>query len=336
MIYAPLVEWLMATNILDNSLLVECRMAVEQALESVVESAMSGPYAAAMDLAKEILLAGGKRIRPVLTLLAYDLSGGDNRSEIMDFAVAMELIHTATLVHDDVYDGAKLRRGVQTLHEKYGLDHAIIGGDFLFVMGFGLGGRYEENIVRIMAETCAAIASGELKQIQHISDLSTGPEDYYEIVRGKTAGPFASACECAAIIAGATPSEIQSMRDFGMELGIAFQLVDDLLDLVGDERMGKARGTDIHEGKMTLPIIHALTLLHGEARRNLAEVLENFHDDRWDEIQILLDQSSSMDYCRILIHNHLERALGYLHNFPKSEVRDVLESMTRQVMVRNV
>jgi octaprenyl-diphosphate synthase len=325
----------MAESVLENTILIERRMEVEKALYSVIESSMEGPYAPAMELAREILLAGGKRIRPILTLLAYDLVGGENRSDVIDFAVATELIHTATLIHDDIYDGAKLRRGVQTLHEKHGLDHAIIGGDFLFVMGFGIGGRYDEKIVRIMATTCAAIAAGELKQLQHVSDLSTTPEDYYEIVRGKTAGPFSSACECAAIIAGASESEIEAMREFGMELGIAFQLVDDLLDLTGDERMGKPRGTDVHEGKMTLPIIHALTLLHGDARRRLADVLGEFHDERWNELEELLENGDSFEYCKVLIHNHLERALVYLYQFPKSEVRDVLESMTRQVMTRN-
>ncbi|MDE0707445.1 MAG: polyprenyl synthetase family protein [Candidatus Poseidoniales archaeon] len=325
----------MAENVLENSLLIERRLEVESAIESIVESTISGPYSPAMELAREILLAGGKRIRPILALLAYDLAGGKNRDDVLDFAVATELIHTATLIHDDIYDGAKLRRGVQTLHEKYGIDHAIIGGDFLFVMGFGLGGRYEEKIVRIMTETSAAIAVGELKQIQHISDLSTTPEDYYEIVKGKTAGPFASGCECAAIIAGATDTEALNLREFGMELGIAFQLVDDILDLTGDERMGKPRGSDIHEGKMTLPIIHALTLLHGDSRRILADVLAEFRDDRWDELEALLEQGDSFGYCQILIHNHLERALNHLYEFPQSEVRDVLEAMTRQVMTRN-
>ena len=325
----------MAENVIDNSLLTECRLEVEAAIESVVESSMIGSYAPAMELAREILLAGGKRIRPILTLLVYDLAGGSNREEVIKLAVAYELIHTATLIHDDINDGAKLRRGVQTLHEKHGLDHAIIGGDYLFAMGFGFCGGYDERLVRIMAETCAAIAAGELKQIQHISDLSTTPEDYYEIVRGKTAGPFASAAEGAAIIAGASDREILILREFGTELGVAFQLVDDLLDLTGDERMGKPRGTDVHEGKMTLPIIHALTLLHGDSRRVLADVLSEFRDDRWEELEALLEQGDSFGYCRLLIHNHLERAINHLHEFPQSEVRDVLETMTRQVMTRN-
>ena len=316
-------------------LLVDRRLAIEEALETLVESSMEGSTGLAMELIQEILLAGGKRIRPVLTLLAYELAGGDDLSEVMDFAIATELIHTATLIHDDIYDGAKLRRGVQTLHEKHGLDRAIIGGDFLFVLGFGLGGRYDETIVRIMAQTCTNIAAGEIKQLQHIGDLSTTPEDYYEIVRGKTAGPFSSACECAARIAGSNPDQIIALRDFGMELGIAFQLVDDLLDLTGDERMGKPRGTDVHEGKMTLPLIHSLTLLHGDSRRQLADVLSNFRDDRWDELEILIEQSDSFSYCRLLIQNHLERALGHLTIFENHEVRSVLEEITRQVMTRN-
>ena len=316
-------------------LLLDRRLAIEEALETLVESSLEEPTGGAMELIQEILLAGGKRIRPVLTLLAYELAGGDDLSEVMDFAVATELIHTATLIHDDVYDGAKLRRGVQTLHEKHGLDRAIIGGDFLFVLGFGLGGRYDETIVRIMAKTCTNIAAGELKQLQHIGNLATTPEDYYEIVRGKTAGPFSSACECAARIAEANPEEIIALREFGMELGIAFQLVDDLLDLTGDERMGKPRGTDVHEGKMTLPLIHSLTLLHGDGRRQLADVLNNFRDDRWDELEMLIEQSDSFAYCRMLIQNHLERALENLTIFENKEVRSVLEEITRQVMTRN-
>ena len=302
-------------------ILVDRRLAIEEALEMLVESSMDDSTGVAMELIQEILLAGGKRIRPVLTLLAYELAGGDDISEVMDFAIATELIHTATLIHDDIYDGAKIRRGVQTIHEKHGLDRAIIGGDFLFVLGFGLGGRYDETIVRIMAQTCTNIAAGEIKQLQHIGDLSTTPEDYYEIVRGKTAGPFSSACECAARIAGSNPDEIIALRDFGMELGIAFQLVDDLLDLTGDERMGKPRGTDVHEGKMTLPLIHSLTLLHGDGRRQLADVLNNFRDDRWDELEMLIEQSDSFAYCRMLIQNHLERALENLTIFENEEIR---------------
>lgn len=318
-----------------DSLLLDARLQVEAALESLVSERMNSVESPAMDLSREILMAGGKRVRPVLTLLAYDLAGGQSREAVMNLALATELIHTATLIHDDVYDGAKLRRGVPTLHEKHGLDRAIIGGDYLFVLGFGLGGAYESRIVERMASTSAAIAAGELKQLEHIGDLATTPEDYYEIVRGKTAGPFASACACAAIVANADEGAVAALDRFGMEVGIAFQLVDDLLDLTGDARMGKPRGTDVHEGKMTLPLIHGLTILHGDGRRRLAEILGDFNDGLWDELTALLEAAGSFDYCRILIQNHISRALDALHHFEEGEVRNLLSDMAGQVMDRN-
>lgn len=315
-------------------LLIQKREEVEQALQSHVDEALCGGNRAAMLLAKEVLLAGGKRWRPILVLLSYQLAGGKNRDEIMPLALAFEMIHTATLVHDDINDGAKLRRNIPTLHEKYDTAQALIAGDYLFVEGFGLGGRYEEKIVKLMANCCAKIASAELMQLKHVSDLSTTPEDYYEIISGKTAGPFESGCEAAALVAGGSEPEAASLAKFGLELGLAFQIVDDLLDLEGDERMGKPRGTDVHEGKMTLPLIHALTLSHGDERRRLAEVIENFHEGLWDELTGLLNSAGSLGYARTITMNHLGRAIDALLQFPKSDVRDALEWLTRQVMDR--
>ena len=315
-------------------LLIQKREEVEQALQSHVDEALCGGNRAAMLLAKEVLLAGGKRWRPILVLLSYQLAGGKNRDEIMPLALAFEMIHPATLVHDDINDGAKLRRNIPTLHEKYDTAQALIAGDYLFVEGFGLGGRYEEKIVKLMANCCAKIASAELMQLKHVSDLSTTPEDYYEIISGKTAGPFESGCEAAALVAGGSEPEAASLAKFGLELGLAFQIVDDLLDLEGDERMGKPRGTDVHEGKMTLPLIHALTLSHGDERRRLAEVIENFHEGLWDELTGLLNSAGSLGYARTITMNHLGRAIDALLQFPKSDVRDALEWLTRQVMDR--
>ena len=229
--------------------LTKMRDIVDEALEDFVQEKMGSSQAPAMALAREVLLAGGKRYRPVLALLAFEAAGGKEISEVMDLALSAEIIHTATLVHDDIYDSSKTRRGKPTLHASHGLAHGIIGGDYLFVLGFGLGGKYDARIVERMADTCANIASGELLQHEHIGNLATTPEDYYSIIDGKTAGPFATACSCAAIIAGASAEVINSLEEFGWEVGRAFQLVDDLLDLTGDEKMGKPRGSDVHEGK---------------------------------------------------------------------------------------
>ena len=310
--------------------LIKMRDIVDEALEDFVQEKMGSSQAPAMALAREVLLAGGKRYRPVLALLAFEAAGGKEISEVMDLALSAEIIHTATLVHDDIYDSSKTRRGKPTLHASHGLAHGIIGGDYLFVLGFGLGGKYDARIVERMADTCANIASGELLQHEHIGNLATTPEDYYSIIDGKTAGPFATACSCAAIIAGASTDVINSLEEFGWEVGRAFQLVDDLLDLTGDEKMGKPRGSDVHEGKMTLPLIHALTMLHGVEREQLADILQNFSDDRWNELVSLLSLAGSFEYSEQLIENHVNRALRYLELLPVSDASKLMAEVAKR------
>ena len=310
--------------------LTKMRDIVDEALEDFVQEKMASSQAPAMNLAREVLLAGGKRYRPVLALLAFEAAGGEEISEVMDLALSAEIIHTATLVHDDIYDSSKTRRGKPTLHASHGLAHGIIGGDYLFVLGFGLGGKYDARIVERMADTCANIASGELLQHEHIGNLATTPEDYYSIIDGKTAGPFATACSCAAIIAGASDEVINSLEEFGWEVGRAFQLVDDLLDLTGDEKMGKPRGSDVHEGKMTLPLIHALTMLHGVEREQLSDILQNFSDDRWNELVSLLSLAGSFEYSEQLIENHVNRALRYLEPLPDSDASKLMAEVAKR------
>ncbi len=309
---------------------------VEEALENLVQERLTKSDAPAMSLARDILLAGGKRIRPVLALVAYEAAGGDDVDSVMDLALAAELIHTATLVHDDIYDQSKTRRGVPTLHSSHGISHGIIAGDYLFVLGFSLGGRCEERIVNRMGESAANIATGELLQHKHIGDLGTTPEDYYAIIDGKTAGPFASACACAAMFAEASEGVVETLSEFGWEVGRAFQLVDDLLDLTGDPSMGKPRGTDVHDGKMTLPIIHALTMLHGVEREQLADVLQNFSDDRWGELTELLESAGSFDYTRQLIQNHIERAHASLDILPDSEAKSLMIELAKRSQRRRI
>ena len=167
-------------------------------------------------------------------------------------------------------------------------------------------------------------------QHEHIGNLATTPEDYYSIIDGKTAGPFATACSCAAIIAGASDEVINSLEEFGWEVGRAFQLVDDLLDLTGDEKMGKPRGSDVDEGKMTLPIIHALTMLHGIEREQLADILQNFSDDRWNELVSLLSSAGSFEYSEQLIENHVNRALRKLESLPESDASKLMAEVAKR------
>lgn len=324
-----------AEGMLDESLEAG-RLLVNVHLQSLLDDAISNGHNEVAELAGSVLMAGGKRLRPVLSILAYQLAGGEDDDKVMPMALAFELIHTATLIHDDINDRAKQRRGVATIHVKAGVAKAIIVGDWLFVQGFGLGGRYDSRIVSIMTECCADIASSELKQLNHVNNLATTPDDYYSIVHGKTAGPFAACCEAAALIAGASEEEAAALRRFGMELGVVFQLVDDLLDILGDERMGKPRSADVIEGKMTLPLIHALTLLHGSSRERLAEILGNFSDDLCTELIGLLNEAGSIDYVRTLTQTHLERGLQELQIFPESDLRGIIESLAKSVISRHL
>ena len=308
---------------------------VEDALENFILERMSRENEAIpMGIAKETLLAGGKRMRPILGLLAFEACGGEDVSDIMDSAISAELLHTATLIHDDINDQAKMRRGRPALHVTHGIPRAIIAGDYLFSIGFQLGAAYSEDVVDLVASSCFGLAAGELRQLNHVRDLSMSPEDYYAIIDGKTAGPFSTGGAVAAIVAGAPQEQVDLMKLFGIELGRAFQLVDDLLDLIGDKTMGKPRGTDIHEGKMTLPLIHGLTILHGAEREQLEDVLTNFSDARWEELMYLLECSGSIDYSRCLIANHVDRAIGYLEELPESKARTMMLDMAENSRFR--
>ena len=303
-------------------------------LESIIAE-QSSVFGEVAEVSGQVLLAGGKRIRPIMVMLAFELAGGEDIDEIIPFAMSNEFIHTASLVHDDINDESLTRRGHETIHAKLGQAKAIIAGDWLFSQGFGLGGRYDESVVEVMAHYCSRLASAEFTQIDHILDLSTTPEDYLEIVRGKTAGPFAAGCKGAGLIANASEEAISKLFEFGMQIGIAFQLVDDLLDIRGDERMGKPRGSDIYEGKMTLPIIHALTILHGEQRARFAEIINNFEDSFFDELISLLNFGDSLNYTEILIKTHLERAMENLETFPDCDAKELLKHLVEIIQKRH-
>jgi|TARA_B100001094_G_scaffold314187_1_gene352795 geranylgeranyl pyrophosphate synthase len=298
---------------------------VEDSIEELVLEKMSSRLdKPVMSIASDVLLGGGKRYRPILVILSYKAAGGSNHREALDLALSSELIHTATLVHDDVYDQSKMRRGKPTIHSTHGTSHAIITGDYLFTLGFEFGARYDERIVGRVRDACAGIASGEILQFEHINDLNTRPEDYYAIIDGKTAGPFAAGCSSAAMIAGSSEEVSDALWGYGMELGRAFQLVDDILDLAGGDLIGKPRGTDVHEGKMTLPIIYGLTMLHGTNRDQLKDVLTNFGDDRLQELVELLEKAGSFEYAKLLVSNHVERALDHIEVLPDSEEKEML------------
>lgn len=211
------------------------------------------------DIARYVIEAGGKRIRPMVTLLAFRALGGTDLRQAIDLSAALELIHSATLIHDDINDGGEMRRGRLSAYKKFGLQNALVTGDFLFVKAFGIGGRFDANIVELTANACAALAEGEIRQERHAHDTKVSLDEYLDIIRRKTAIPIMAGAKISGLLAGARLEHVDAVGDYGLNLGMAFQVVDDILDVVGDgARLGKRAGTDLREGNVTLVAIHAL------------------------------------------------------------------------------
>jgi len=211
------------------------------------------------ELAGHLIAAGGKRIRPLLTLASAALFGyaGTRQHKL---AACVEFIHAATLLHDDVVDASDQRRGKASANALFGNEAAVLVGDFLFSRSFQL--MIEDgslDVLRILSNASAVIAEGEVMQLSTANDTATTEEQYKRVIRSKTAELFAAACEVGAVVAGRSAAECQAMRDYGMNLGIAFQISDDVLDYVATgKRLGKSLGDDFKEGKMTLPVIRAI------------------------------------------------------------------------------
>ncbi len=210
-------------------------------------------------LAGHIIAAGGKRLRPLLTLAAASLCGYQGQRH-RKLAACVEFIHTATLIHDDVVDASDLRRGSPSANALFGNEASVLVGDFLFSRAFEL--MVEDgsiDVLRVLSRASAVIAEGEVLQLSTTHDSTTSEQAYLEVVRAKTAELFAAACRIGAIVAGRPASEEEALRTFGLNLGIAFQIVDDVLDYSAEQaRLGKTVGDDFREGKMTLPVILAI------------------------------------------------------------------------------
>ncbi len=250
--------------------------AADRDLTALVEEFFGTTFATDNPLITEavrrMLAAGGKRLRPRLTLLAVEANGADPRAHLA-LAAYMELIHVGTLIHDDVVDGAQTRRGVNATAVDYGNRVSVLAGDYLFAWIFkNVTANYQPPIPHILSATLADITDGEVLQLRARGNLRLGIDGYVEIVDKKTASLFAASAECGAITAGAAPIKSAALREFGRNFGIAFQMLDDLLDLTADENtLGKPVGNDLRERKVTIPLILALESgpaeLHREAER---------------------------------------------------------------------
>ncbi len=299
-------------------------------VDAVIAQRMQSPVAVIPALAKHLINAGGKRLRPLLAVAASRMAGGRDESALK-LAAAVEFIHTATLLHDDVVDASQLRRGQTAAHLIWGAPPAVLVGDFLFARAFEL--MVETGHMRaleILARASRVIAEGEVLQMSRAHDLDLDQATYLEIITAKTAALFAAAAEAGAVSAGASDVRAQALHDYGLNLGLAFQLADDALDYGGaTETLGKNAGDDFREGKATLPLILAAARAPARDRAFFERAVgrrEQTPDD-FRRARDLIASSGALAATLDLAADYAARAKRSLSAFAASPWRDGLEAL---------
>ena len=281
------------------------------------------------DLSKHILASGGKRIRPIVTLLSSSICNYSGKNHLF-LAACVEFIHTATLLHDDVIDESKVRRGVATANDVFGNKTSILVGDFLFSRAFELMVQNgSKKILEILSKASSTIAQGEVLQLTTINDSTTSKELYMKIIKNKTASLFSAASEIGAILSEEEYTIQKSLKIYGEKLGIAFQLVDDALDYVGTSALDKNIGDDFREGKMTLPVIISLEASNLEEKSFWIKTIENLDQSSNDLNKAieLINKYNGITSTLALAKKYSMEAIKSLEIFPQSEAKLALESL---------
>ncbi|MSM40828.1 MAG: octaprenyl diphosphate synthase [Geobacter sp.] len=284
-----------------------------------------------------VLASGGKRIRPALLLLSAKLCEyrGDRH---VPLASVIEFIHTATLLHDDVVDNANIRRGIASANTLWGNEASVLVGDFLFSKSFSLMvADGDLNVLRVLSGATTMIAEGEVLQLVCTSDLSLTEERYIEVVKCKTAVLISAACQAGAILGKVSPELEQDLSEFGMQLGIAFQLMDDVLDYAANQaEFGKSIGHDLEEGKITLPLIHTLQLCTADERERIGEIVtaEELSDDDFQFVFDAVHRYGGIEFTVNRAREYTNRAKQALESFSPSSVKSALVELSDYVVTR--
>lgn len=283
---------------------------------------------------RRMLAAGGKRLRPRLTLLAASACGGTAQAHL-HLAAYMELIHVATLIHDDVVDNAQTRRGVNATAVDFGNRVSVLAGDYLFAWIFkNVTANYPHPVPNILSATLADICDGEVLQLQALRNLDLTLDGYVEIARKKTATLFAASAACGAIMGGGDARRIAALRAFGDLYGTAFQMNDDLLDMTADERsLGKPVGNDLRERKMTIPVVLALRRGGAQFRELLARFFSEADDARIPQIVAAIAREGGLESTRAEIARYIDRAAAALEPLPPSAAKEELRRLADALAV---
>ena len=290
-------------------------------------------------LGRYLLETKGKRVRPALLILsAFAAGNGNKASGMVRLAAVMEMLHTATLVHDDIIDNADLRRNRASLNAKFGNQAAVLMGDWLYMSAFETSLEQRSlEILDVLTRLTRMMTEGELMQLTLIGNTAISEAQYFEVLQRKTAYLFSGCCEIGALLSGASADVRTGLRDYGMDLGIAFQLADDAFDFTANEKtIGKAAGSDILEGKMTLPLIK-LIKADPDVRDILEEIMDEgvYKNGAREEIARRLRTNSILEETRAVAREHGERARKTLEVLPETAYRSALEAIPDFVIRRS-
>ena len=305
-------------------------------LETFLKESISSDIELATEVSSYIVQSGGKRIRPTITILiarALNYQG----NELTKLATAIELLHTATLIHDDVVDQSELRRGKISIHKKWNNAHGVLVGDFVYSKAFQLMASLKnKQIIQTLADSTNRISEGEVMQLNFLESKSIKEEDYFEIIGRKTAELFKACAHTAALIAEAEENLVKTSCEFAYALGIVFQLTDDLLDYYGDElRTGKKIGKDFLEGKITLPLIKAYDLANTDDLRLLKRAFETRDAGKLYEVINIISRSGAVKEVEKVTNEYSEKCLNLLDKFQDSIYKESLRAVVTNLKERS-
>ncbi len=292
------------------------------------------------EVGKHILLSGGKRVRPLLFILSARMCGC-REDRLHDFSTIFEYLHAATLLHDDVIDAASLRRGAHTANTIWGNQAVILVGDFLLAKALSLAVTTNRlKVLQVLSTATTLMAEGEILQLLNTGNLKITAEEYFEVITRKTAILMSAACQIGAILGGAPAAQEEALAQMGLNLGITFQVVDDILDYTGDEKaLGKQVCADLKEGRITLPLIHVLAQAAPRDRERLEDRLEEMARDLTPELtqdlRDLLEKYGSLDHARALARQYTLKAQDNLAAFPASREKAYFSAITEELLARS-
>ena len=306
------------------------------AVDAVIRRRLNSDVVLVRTVAEHIIAGGGKRLRPILVILSAGAFGYQG-SHHHQLAAVVEFIHTATLLHDDVVDASDLRRGQATANALYGNPASVLVGDFVYSRAFQM--MVETGSMRVMevlAEATNVIAEGEVLQLMNCHDPDIDEQSYLRVIRYKTAKLFEAATRIGAILGGAAGTEEESMACYGMHLGTAFQLIDDVLDYSGDNRnTGKNVGDDLAEGKPTLPLLYVIRHGNAEEQALVRSAIEHGGLDDLPRVTAAIERTGALAYTRRQAEAEAQTAKAALDNVPHSKQRDYLLQLADFAVTRN-